>query len=558
MSQQAYIAQIGGVPVLVLKEGTQRAFGKEALRINIMVAKAVSEVMRTTLGPKGMDKMLIDSLGDITITNDGATILNEMDVQHPIGKLLVEIAKTQDDEVGDGTTTAVVLAGALLDEAEKLIEKNIHPTVIISGFKKGLDAAIQYLSKIAIPVDRDNIDVLKKVAATSMHGKISETVKDQFAELAARAVSMIKEQRGDKWIADLDNVQLVKKHGGSLLDTQLIQGVVVDKEVVHAAMPKKITNAKIALLDAPLEVEKPEIDAEIRIQDPTQIKAFLDEEENILRGYVDKLKSIGVNVVFTTKGIDDIAQYYLAKAGIMAVRRVKRSDIEKLVRATGGKLVTNIDDLTENDLGFAGLVEERRVGDEKMVFVEQCRNPRAVSILIRGGFERLVDEAERNLTDALSVVSDAIENPFIVPGGGAPEVEAAKAVRQLAAKVSGREQYAIEAFANALEAVPKTLAENAGLDAVDILTELRHMHESREDGWKYGIDAFSGKVADMISLNVVEPLVVKTQAYKAAVEAASMILRIDEIIAASKIESGSEKGKKEGEEGTSGTPGGGD
>ncbi|ABW00881.1 thermosome subunit beta [Caldivirga maquilingensis] len=549
MSQQAYIAQIGGVPVLVLKEGTQRAFGKEALRINIMVAKAVSEVMRTTLGPKGMDKMLIDSLGDITITNDGATILNEMDVQHPIGKLLVEIAKTQDDEVGDGTTTAVVLAGALLDEAEKLIEKNIHPTVIISGFKKGLDAAIQYLTKIATPVDRDNIDVLKKVAATSMHGKISETVKDQFAELAARAVSMIKEQRGDKWIADLDNVQLVKKHGGSLLDTQLIQGVVVDKEVVHAAMPKKITNAKIALLDAPLEVEKPEIDAEIRIQDPTQIKAFLDEEENILRGYVDKLKSIGANVVFTTKGIDDIAQYYLAKAGIMAVRRVKRSDIEKLVRATGGRLVTNIDDLTENDLGFAGLVEERRVGDEKMVFVEQCRNPKAVSILIRGGFERLVDEAERNLTDALSVVSDVIENPFIVPGGGAPEIEAAKAVRQLAAKVSGREQYAIEAFANALEAVPKTLAENAGLDAVDILTELRHMHESREDGWKYGIDAFSGKVADMVAMNIIEPLVVKTQAYKAAVEATSMILRIDEIIAASKIESGGEKGKKEGEEG---------
>ncbi|WP_291765419.1 thermosome subunit beta [Caldivirga sp. UBA161] len=556
MSQQAYIAQIGGVPVLVLKEGTQRAFGKEALRINIMVAKAVSEVMRTTLGPKGMDKMLIDSLGDITITNDGATILNEMDVQHPIGKLLVEIAKTQDDEVGDGTTTAVVLAGALLDEAEKLIEKNIHPTVIISGFKKGLDAAIQYLTKIATPVDRDNIDVLKKVAATSMHGKISETVKDQFAELAAKAVSMIKEQRGDKWIADLDNVQLVKKHGGSLLDTQLIQGVVIDKEVVHAAMPKKITNAKIALLDAPLEVEKPEIDAEIRIQDPTQIKAFLDEEENILRGYVDKLKSIGANVIFTTKGIDDIAQYYLAKAGIMAVRRVKRSDIEKLVRATGGRLVTNIDDLTENDLGFAGLVEERRVGDEKMVFVEQCKNPKAVSILIRGGFERLVDEAERNLTDALSVVSDVIENPFIVPGGGAPEIEAAKAVRQLAAKVSGREQYAIEAFANALEAVPKTLAENAGLDAVDILTELRHMHESREDGWKYGIDAFSGKVADMVAMNIVEPLVVKTQAYKAAVEATSMILRIDEIIAASKIESGGEKGKKEGEEGAGSTGGG--
>ncbi|MFB6491175.1 MAG: thermosome subunit beta [Thermoproteus sp. AZ2] len=550
MSQQAILTQIGGVPVLIFKEGTQRAFGKEAMRLNIMIAKAVSEVLRTTLGPKGMDKMLIDSLGDITITNDGATILDEMDIQHPIGKLLVEIAKSQEEEAGDGTTTAVVLAGALLDVAERLLEKNIHPTVVVSGFKKALDVAVETLRKVAVPVNRTDVETLKKIAITSMGGKISETVKEYFADLAVKAILQIAEQRGDRWVADLDNVQLVKKHGGSLLDTQLVYGIVVDKEVVHPAMPKRVVNAKIALLDAPLEVEKPEIDAEIRINDPTQMRAFLEEEEKILKGYVDKLKSIGVNVVFTTKGIDDIAQYYLAKAGIMAVRRVKRSDIEKLVRATGGRLVTSIEDLTENDLGFAGLVEERRVGDEKMVFVEQCKNPKAVSILIRGGFERLVDEAERNLDDALSVVSDVVEEPFILPAGGAPEMEAARAVRAFATKVGGREQYAIEAFAEALEAIPKALAENAGLDAVDILTELRHKHE-QSDGWRYGLDVYQGKVVDMVNLGLIEPLSVKVNAFKVAVEAASMILRIDEIIAASKLEKEEKKGeegKKEGEE----------
>ncbi|MGC8582861.1 MAG: thermosome subunit beta [Thermoproteus sp.] len=552
-SQTAYLTQIGGVPVLIFKEGTQRAFGKEAMRLNIMIARAVAEVLRTTLGPKGMDKMLIDSLGDITITNDGATILDEMDVQHPIAKLLVEISKSQEEEAGDGTTTAVVLAGALLDEAEKLLEKNIHPTVVVSGFKKALDVAVEHLRKVAVPVNRTDAEMLKKIATTAMGGKISETVKDYFADLAVKAILQIAEQRGDRWVADLDNVQLVKKHGGSLLDTQLVYGIVVDKEVVHPAMPKRVVNAKIALLDAPLEVEKPEIDAEIRINDPTQMRAFLEEEETILKGYVDKLKAAGVNVLFTTKGIDDIAQYYLAKAGILAVRRVKRSDIEKLVRATGARLVTSIEDLSEADLGFAGLVEERRVGDEKMVFVEQCKNPKAVSILIRGGFERLVDEAERNLDDALSVVADVVEEPFILPAGGAPEVEAAKAVRAFATKIGGREQYAIEAFANALESIPKALAENAGLDAVDILTELRHKHE-QADGWKYGLDVYQGKVVDMVSLGLIEPLSVKVNAFKVAVEAASMILRIDEIIAASKLEKEEKKGeKKEEEEGKSET-----
>jgi thermosome len=542
------LTQIGGVPVLIFKEGTQRAFGKEAMRLNIMIARAVAEVLRTTLGPKGMDKMLIDSLGDITITNDGATILDEMDVQHPIAKLLVEISKSQEEEAGDGTTTAVVLAGALLDEAEKLLEKNIHPTVVVSGFKKALDVAVEHLRKVAVPVNRTDAEMLKKIATTAMGGKISETVKDYFADLAVKAILQIAEQRGDRWVADLDNVQLVKKHGGSLLDTQLVYGIVVDKEVVHPAMPKRVVNAKIALLDAPLEVEKPEIDAEIRINDPRQMRAFLEEEESILKGYVDKLKAAGVNVLFTTKGIDDIAQYYLAKAGILAVRRVKRSDIEKLVRATGAKLVTSIEDLSEADLGFAGLVEERRVGDEKMVFVEQCKNPKAVSILIRGGFERLVDEAERNLDDALSVVADVVEEPFILPAGGAPEVEAARAVRTFATKIGGREQYAIEAFANALESIPKALAENAGLDAVDILTELRHKHE-QADGWKYGLDVYQAKVVDMTSLGLIEPLSVKVNAFKVAVEAASMILRIDEIIAASKLEKEEKKGEKKEEEG---------
>jgi thermosome len=544
VSSQAILTQIGGVPVLVLKEGTQRAYGKEALRLNIMIARAVSEVLRTTLGPKGMDKMLIDSLGDITITNDGAAILDEMDVQHPIAKLMVEIAKSQEEEAGDGTTTAVVLAGALLEEAEKLLEKNIHPTVIVSGYKRALDIAAEHLREIAVPASRNEVDTLKRIATTAMSGKISETVKEYFADIAVKAVLQVAEERGERWYVDLDNIQIVKKHGGSLLDTQLVYGIVIDKEVVHAAMPKRIINARIALLDAPLEVEKPEIDAEIRINDPSQLRAFLEEEEKILRGYVERLKSLGVSAVFTTKGIDDIAQYYLAKAGILAVRRVKRSDIEKLVRAAGARLVTSIEDLTEADLGFAGLVEERRVGDEKMVFVEQCKNPRAVSILVRGGFERLVDEAERNLDDALSVVADVVEEPYILPAGGAAEVEAARAALGYTPKVGGREQYAIEAFARALEAIPKTLAENAGLDPIDIITELRHRHE-QPDGWKYGLDVYQGKVVDMMSLGIIEPLSVKLNALKVAVEVASMILRIDEIIAASKLEKEKEEKKEE-------------
>ncbi len=542
----AQLAQIGGVPVLILKEGTTRTFGREAIRQNIMIAKAISETIKTTLGPKGMDKMLIDSLGDITISNDGATILDEIDVQHPIAKLLVEISKAQDDEVGDGTTTTVVLAGELLKEAERLLLKNIHPTVIVSGYKKALEKAKEVLKSIAIKVDRDDDESLKKVAMTAMHGKAVAGVREYLAEIAVKAVKQITEKRGDRIVADTGYIQMTKKQGGSMFDTQLVYGVIIDKEVVHPGMPKRIENAKIALLDTPLEIEKTEIDAEIRIHDPSQMQAFIEEEERLLRDMVMKIKKAGANVVFCQKGIDDIAQHYLAKEGILAVRRVKKSDMEKLARATGARIVTKVEDLTEKDLGYAKLVEERKIAEERMVFVEGCKDPKAVSILIRGGLEKVVDEVERSLNDALRVVADVIEEPYILPGGGAPEAEIAKVLRDYAAKVGGREQLAIEAFANAVEVIPKTLAENSGLDAIETLMKLRKKHKEK-DGWKYGINVFTGEIEDMLKLGVVEPLVVKTQALKSATEASAMILRIDDIIAASKLETKEEKGR-EGEE----------
>ncbi len=541
------LAQLGGVPVLILKEGTSRSTGREAMRNNIMAARAIAEALKTTLGPKGMDKMLIDSLGDVTVTNDGATILDEMDVQHPAAKLMVEVAKAQDDEVGDGTTTVVILAGELLKEAETLLDKNIHPTVIISGYKRAADRAREILERIAMPVRYEDNELLKKVAMTAMYSKAVAAVRDYFADLAVKAVKQIAEQREGEWYADTDYIQIIKKQGGSLRDTQLVYGIVIDKEVVHPGMPKRIEDAKIALLNTPLEVEKPEYDAEIRIRSPEQMRAFLEEQERMLRDMVEKIKKVGANVVFCQKGIDDAAQHYLAKHGILAVRRVKKSDMEKLARATGARIVTNVDDLTEKDLGYAKLVEERKIAEERMVFVEGCKNPRAVSILIRGGLEKFVDEAERSLTDAVSVVADAIEDGKIVPGGGAIEAEIAKELRRYAAKIGGREQLAIEAFANAIEAVPRTLAENAGLDPIDILTELRAAHE-KTDGWKYGVDVFEGKVGDMVTKGVLEPMSVKLQAIKSALEVTSLILRIDDIIAASKLEE--KKGKEKGEEET--------
>ena len=544
MAEAPAIAQMGGVPVLILKEGTTRKTGREAIRLNIMVARAISEAIKSTLGPKGMDKMLIDSLGDITVSNDGATILDEMDVQHPIAKLLVEISKAQDDEVGDGTTTTVVLAGELLKEAERLLLMNIHPTVIIGGYKKALEKANEVLRNMAIKVDINDEESLKKVAMTAMHGKAVRGVKEYFADLAVKAVKQIAEKRGDKWIADTDYIQLIKRQGGSLFDSQLVYGVIVDKEVVHPGMPKRVENAKIALLDAPLEVEKTEIDAEIRINDPSQMQSFLEEEERLLKEMVDKIATVGANVVFVQKGIDDLAQHYLAKKGILAVRRVKKSDMEKLARATGARIVTKIEELSEKDLGEAKLVEERKVAGEKMVFVEGCKNPKAVSILIRGGLEKVVDEAERSLTDAVSVVADVVEEPYILPGGGAPEAEVARVLRDYATKIGGREQLAIEAYANALEAIPKALAENAGLDPVDIVAELRAAHEKGKTN--YGVDVYEGKVTDMLTKDVVEPLSVKLHAIRSATEASAMILRIDDIIAASRLEE-EKKGKKEEE-----------
>jgi len=530
----AYLTTTGsGQPVLILKEGTSRSRGREAQRNNIMAARVIGEVLKTTLGPRGMDKMLIDSLGDITITNDGAAILNEMEVEHPAAKMMVEIAKTQDDMVGDGTTTAVVLAGELLKKAEELLDQNIHPTILVSGYRKAAQKAIEIIDKVAIPVDIGDRETLRQVALTSMASKAVGSAKEHLAEIAIDAVKQIVEQRGDKNVADIDNIQLVKKTGKSLFETQLVRGIIVDKEVVHPGMPKKKENAKIALLDSALEIEKTEISAEIRIRDPTQMKAFLDQETNMLKEMVDKIKAAGADVVFCQKGIDDMAQHFMAKEGIMATRRVKESDMEKLARATGGRIVSDLDDLKTEDLGKAGVVEERKIGEDKMIFVEKCRDPHSVAILIRAGLERMVDEAERGMTDALSVVSDVIENNKIVAGAGAVEVEVAKELRRYATKVGGREQLAIEAFADTVEVVPKTLAENAGLEPIDIIVELRATHE-KEDGKYKGVNVFTGKVENTYKNGVIEPLIVKEQAIKSAAESASMILRIDDVIAATK------------------------
>jgi thermosome len=538
----AYLTTQAGQPVLILKEGTARRRGREAQRNNIMAARVIAEVLRTTLGPRGMDKMLIDSLGDITITNDGAAILKEIDVEHPAAKMMVEVAKTQDDMVGDGTTTAVILAGELLRKAEELLDQNIHPTVLVSGYRKASQMAIEALDKMGTSVSLDDRSTLKKVAMTSMASKAVGLARDHLAEIAIDAVKQITEQRGEKKVADIDNIQIIKKAGKSLFDTQLIKGVIIDKEVVQTEMPKRIENAKIALLDCPLEIEKTEFSSEIRIRDPTQIQAFLDKETQMLKEMVEKVEASGANVVFCQKGIDDMAQHFLAKAGIMAARRVKQSDMEKLARATDGKISTNLEDLKAQDLGKAGLVEERKVGEDKMVFVEECKHPRSVAILIRAGLERMVDEAERAMNDALSVVADVVEVSKIVPGGGAVESEIAKELRGYATKVGGREQLAIEAFAESLEIVPKTLAENAGLEPIDILVGLRSAHD-KQSGNIMGVDVFTGKIIDMQKNGVIEPIKVKEQAIKSATEVASMILRIDDVIASTKPKEGKGPGE---------------
>ena len=547
----AYLTTTGsGQPVLILKEGTTRNRGKEAQRNNIMAARVIGEVLKTTLGPRGMDKMLVDSLGDITITNDGAAILKEIDVEHPAAKMMVEISKTQDDMVGDGTTTAVVLAGELLKKAEELLDQNIHPTLLVSGYRKAVQKAIETINKVAVLVDIDDRKTLLKVALTSTSGKAIGAAREHLAEIAVEAVKQITEKRGDKMLADIDNIQLVKKAGKSLLESQLIKGIIVDKEIVHPGMPKKKENAKIALLDSALEIEKTEISAEIRIKDPTQMKAFLDQETSMLKEMADKIKAAGADVVFCQKGIDDMVQHFLAKEGIIAARRIKESDMEKLARATGGRIVSDIKDLKAADLGFAGMVEERKIGEDKMIFVERCKDPHSVAILIRAGLERMVDEAERAMTDALSVVSDVVENNKIVAGGGAVEIEIAKDLRSYATKIGGREQLAIEAFADAVEVIPKTLAENGGLQSIDVLVDLRSAHE-KEDGKYKGINVFTGKIQNSLENGIIEPIVVKEQAIKSAAESASMILRIDDVITAK-----APKGGPGGPGGPGGMPGG--
>jgi len=525
--------QSGGVPVLILKEGSNRSRGREAQHANITAAKIVAESVRSALGPKGMDKMLVDSFGDVTITSDGRTILDEMDVQNPAAKMLVEVAKTQDNEAGDGTTSAVIIAGELLSKAEELIEKDVHPTVIIDGYQLAQEKALETLEKIAIPVDLKNQDYLKKAAITAMASKLVAEYKEYLADIVVKAMLAVAEKDGSRYKADVDDVRVEKKTGESLGETTLINGIVLDKEIVHSGMPKRVEKAKIALLDASLEIEKTEFDAKITIERPDQIEAFLKQEESMLKGMADKIVASGANVVICQKGIDDMAQHFLARKGIVAVRRAKKSDIEKLAKATGASIVTNLQDLSSKDLGYAALVEERKIADDKMTFIEGAKNPKAVTILIRGSTPRLNAETERSIHDALCVVRDLIQEPKIVAGGSAPELEMSKVLKKYAETVSGREQLAVKAFAEALESITNTLAENAGLDPIDILSELRSRHEKGET-WA-GIEVLEGKVRDMSKVGVFEPLTVKKQIIKSASEAAMMIIKIDDVIASQKM-----------------------
>ena len=533
---QALVGQLGGQPVLILPEGTLRQMGRDAQRNNIAAAKAIADAIRTTLGPKGMDKMLVDSIGDIVITNDGVTILEEMEVEHPAAKMMVEVAKSQNQEVGDGTTTSVVIAGELLKKAEELLDQNIHPTVIVKGYKLAKEEGIKHLESIAKKVTLDDNEILKKIALTAMSGKSLERANEKLAELVVEAVRIVARKEKDRIVIDKDNIKRVKKEGASAEETELIRGIVIDKEVVHPQMPKKVEDARIALLDAALEVKETETDAEIRITSPDQLQAFLEQEQKMLKEMVEKIAKVKANVVICQKGIDDMAQHFLAKRGILAVRRVKKSDMEALAKATGGRIVTNLDDLTENDLGYAKTVEERKVGGESMVFVRDCKDPKAVTILVRGSTEHVVDEVDRSVEDAIGAVVSTLELGKFVAGAGSAEVEVAKAIRKFAEKFSGREQMAILAFAEAIEVIPKSLAENGGLDAINILAELRSFHEKGKT--TYGIDLEQGKVRDAIEMGVLEPLKVKTFAIKSAVEAAEMILRIDDVISASKVGKG--------------------
>jgi len=524
------MAQLSGTPVLILKEGTSRTRGRSAQQNNIMAGIVISDAVKSTLGPRGMDKMLVDSLGDVTITNDGASILKEIDVQHPAAKMLVEVAKSQDQETGDGTTTSVVLAGELLKRAQDLLEKKIHPTILVGGYQKAAEEATKILNSISVSMEGMDKKILTGIASTSMNSKSVSASKDHFAKIAVDAVLQVATKTNGGMKADIDMIEIIKKQGKSLTETELVTGMVIDKEIVHASMPRKVEGAKIALVNSAIEIEKTEFDAEIKIDSPDQIQAFLNEEERMLRSMTEKIIATGANVLVCQKGIDDVAQHYLAKAGIMAIRRAKKSTVEKLAKATGASAATSLDELDASSLGVAGLVEEVRIGDDKLVYVRDCKDPKAVSIVIRGGTEHVVDEAERALHDALCVVRNVVEDGTYVAGGGSTETEIAKRLDIYANKVGGREQLAIEAFAESLLIIPKTLAENGGHDPIDIIADLNKDHSTATGLW-FGVDVNKGKSSDMMKAGVIEPARVKSQAIRAAAEAAQMILRIDDVIA---------------------------
>ena len=519
-------------PIFIMPEGSQRNSGKTAQRNNIMAARLVAETIRTTLGPKGMDKMLVDSMNDVIVTNDGVTILNEMNIEHPAAKMIVEIAKTQESEVGDGTTTAVVIAGELMKKAEQLLDLEIHPTVIAKGYRLAAEKALQILNNMSETVTDNDDDVLKNIAMTAMTGKGAESSKELLSGLIVKAVKSISEKEDNKILIDIENIKLEKKTGGSIEKSELINGVVVDKEKVHSGMPRVVKNAKIALIDSAIEIKSTEIDAKIQINDPMQMQAFLEQEERMLKNMVDKIKASGANVIFCQKGVDDMAQHFLAKAGIFAVRRVKKSDMNELAKSTNGKIVTNLDDLNLEDLGNAGVVEEKKVGDEEMTYVKDCLNPKSVTLLLRGSTEHITDEVKRAVEDGIGDVASALKDGGIVAGAGAPEVELAKELRKYSDSLIGREQLAVNSFADAMEVIPRTLAENAGLDPIDVLTELKSAHDQGQK-WA-GIDVFSGKVIDAWQNKIIEPLKIKTQAISSASEVAQMILRIDDVIASGK------------------------
>jgi len=518
--------QLGGQQIIILRQGTTRNRGQDAHNSNITAAKAVANSVRSTLGPKGMDKMLIDGMGDITITNDGATILQQMDIEHAAAKMMVEIAKTQDKEVGDGTTSAVVIAGELLKNAEHLLNQRIHPTVIAEGYQQAAMKSLEILSGIAVPVKPDDSAMLRKIAETAISGKGAEAYKDLLCDIVVRAVTRVADPDGT---VDISHVNIQKKVGGAIEDTTLVEGMVIDKERAHPGMPKEVKNAKILLLNAALEYKKTEVAAKINISRPEQVQAFLDEDEQMIHAMADKVIHTGATVVFCQKGIDDVAQSYLAKAGIFAARRLKKSDMDNLARATGATIASSLDAITPADLGFAGLVEEKKLSGQEMISVSDCKNPKAVSLIIRGASEHVIDELERAIHDALMVVSVVVKDKKIVAGGGAPEIELSLQLHRYAATVGGRIQIAIEAFAKSLEIIPRSLAENAGLDPIDMIVAIRAAHESGKK--TFGLDVFEGKPVDMLKAGVIEPLRVKTQALSSATEAAVMILRIDDVIA---------------------------